>query len=84
MENLNNVQIEAELVLINNDINSIINESKVDKKLIDNDINYIIKQRKIDCILLDEDQAKNNIKMLRLRKEMRINGEKYEMYNSAS
>ena len=84
MENVNNIQIEAELVLISSDINSIVNESKADKKLLESNINDIIKQNKIESILLDEDQAKNNITMFRLRKKMRLNDKEHEMYNSAS
>lgn len=84
MENMNNTQQEAELILINSDINSIINESKVNNRLLENDINYIVKRNKIDSILLDKDQAKSNIEMFRSRKKARLNGKKHEMYNSAS
>lgn len=84
MENMNNTQVEAELILINSDINSIVNDDKANRKLLENDINYIVKQRNIDSILLDKDQAKSNIETFRSRKNARLNGKKHEMYNSAS
>ena len=83
MENISN-QIEAEVKIINSDVKHINAQNDSDKILLANDIKYIMKQKKIEAMLLDKENAKNNLNMFLSRKNKRLNGEKYEVYNSAA